>query len=92
MNIFKDVFKDICITFDREYVNYVPGKLVGTMRIERENDVFLQGKDYLFQIAILSTCSSFVLARCGASPSTLILADNIENTFVFNLGSYGVYK
>lgn len=92
VDIFKDVFKDLCITFDRKYVNYIENTFVGTIAIERENDTFLQGKDYLFQIVLLSTCDSFVLARCGAASPALMLAEKINNLFVFNLGNYGVYK
>lgn len=90
VEIFKQVFGDLCVTFDREYVDYEPGQAVGLMRIDRPNDHFLQGKDYLTQMVLASTCNSFVAARCGGSYATVMMAENFEHTYFFNLGRYGV--
>lgn len=38
---FKQVFGKLCVTFDREYVNYQPGQAVGAVRIDRPNDRLL---------------------------------------------------
>lgn len=87
---FKNVFGDLCVTFDREYVDYQPGQAVGLVRIDRPNDHFQQGKDYLTQMVLASMCNSFVAARCGGSYATMMLADKFEHTYFFNLGRYGV--
>ena len=87
---FKEIFGDFCVTFDREYVDFNPGQAVGIVRIDRENDYFLQGKEYLMEMAILSMCNSFVTARCSGSVGVMILAEDFENVFAFNLGRYGV--
>ena len=76
--------------FDREYVDYIPGQKISLVRIDRPDDYFKQGKDYLTQIVILSTCNSLVAARCGGSLGALMLTDNFEHTYFFNLGRYGV--
>lgn len=78
------------MTFDREYVDYIPGKRLGNYGIDRPNDHFLQGKDYLTQMVLLSTCNSFVAARCSGSVGVMMLADKFEHTYFFNLGRYGV--
>lgn len=90
MQIFKQVFRNLCVTFDREYVDYKPGQAVGLVRIDRPNDHFQQGKDYLTQMVLLSTCNSLVAARCGGSVGVMMLAENFEHTYFFNLGRYGV--
>lgn len=87
---FKNVFGDLCVALDREYVDYQPGQAIGTIRIDRENDHYLQGKEYLLQIAIAATCNSFIAARCSGSVSVMMLADNFEHTYFFNLGKYGL--
>ena len=87
---FKDVFGDLCITFNREYVDYKPGQSISLVRIDRPNDHFIQGKDYLTQIVLLSTCNSFVAARCSGSVGVMLMADKFEHTYFFNLGRYGV--
>ena len=87
---FKNIFKNLCVTLDREYVNYDIGKVVGTMRIDRENDNFLQGKEYLTEMVLLSTCNSFIAARCSGTVGVMMLADKFEHTYFFNLGRYGM--
>lgn len=88
---FKNIFKDLCVTFDREYVDYnKPGEAISLVRIDRPNDHFLQGKDYLTQMVLLTTCNSFVAARCSGSVAVMMMADKFEHTYFFNLGRYGV--
>jgi len=88
--IFKNIFEDLCVTFDREYVDYKKEQAISLVHIDRDNDHFLQGKDYLTQMILLSTCNSFVAARCSGSVGVMMLAKNFEHTYFFNLGRYGV--
>lgn len=87
---FKNTFGDFCVMFDREYVDYMPGKFLGEIQIDRPNDCFQQGKDYLTQMVLLSTCNSFVAARCSGSVGVMMMTDKFEHTYFFNLGRYGV--
>ena len=86
------MFGDLCVTFDREYVNYNPqtDRSTALSRIDRPNDHFQQGKDYLTQMVLLTTCNSFVAARCGGSIGVMMMTDKFEHTYFFNLGRYGV--
>lgn len=77
------------MVLDREYFEYIPGKK-DPYHVERPNDHFLQGKEYLTQIVIASECNSLVAARCGASYTAMMLTDKFEHTYFFNLGRYGV--
>ena len=87
---FKNIFGELCVTFDREYVDYIPGKRLGSYGIDRPNDHYIQGKDYLTQMVLLSTCNSFVAARCSGSVGVMMLTDKFEHTYFFNLGRFGV--
>jgi len=89
VKIFKNVFKDFCITFEREYVDYKSGEFISLGRIDRENDYFLQGKDYLTQMLLLCMCNSFVSARTSGTNGVMMLTENFEHTYFFNLGRYG---
>ena len=86
----KETFGDDCLILDREYVNYnsLKDKWVTTCRIDRENDHYLQGKEYLTQIVLLSTCNSFIGARCSGTTVAMMLQENFENTYFFNVGRY----
>lgn len=75
---------------DREYVDYKAGQRISSVRINRENDHFQQGKDYLTQMVLLSKCNSYVTAMCSGSAGVMMLAENFENVLAFNLGRYGV--
>lgn len=87
---FKQVFGDLCVIFDREYVDYTAGQAISLVRIDRPNDHFQQGKDYLAQMVLLSTCNSFVAARCSGSVGVMLMTKGFEHTYFFNLGRYGV--
>ena len=88
--IFKNAFGDLCIMFDREYVEYVPGKAIADFHIDRPNDYYLQGKDYLTQMVLLSTCNSFITARCSGAAGVMMMANDFENVLAFNLGKYNL--
>ncbi len=86
----KAAFGDVCITLDREYVDYEPqpGNRVCVQHLDRENDHFIQGNDYLKQMVLLSMCNSFVGARCSGTSVVAIMGENFEHAYFFNLGRY----
>ena len=90
VQIFKQIFGDLCSTFDKAYVDYNVEKFITSQRIDRANDYFLQGKEYLIEIVLLAMCNSLVSARCFGSVGAMIIADNFDHTYFFNLGRYGV--
>ncbi len=86
----KNVFENLCLTYDREYIDYVPGRRLGCYGLDRANDHFLQGKDYLIQMVLLSMCNSFIAARCSGATGVMLMADKFEHTYFFNLGKYNM--
>jgi len=89
---FKEVFGDICITLDREYIDYSGRVQIARLHIDRPNDHYLQGKEYLTQMVLLSTCNSFVSARCGGSVGVMMMTAGFEHTYFFDIGHYDVFK
>ena len=87
---FKNIFGDTCVLLNKAYLNYESGKWVTEQRINRDNDYFLQGKEYLIESLILSQCNSYISSRCSGAVGVMMLADNFEHTYFFNLGRYGM--
>ena len=90
VKVFKDIFKELCITIDRQYVDYMPGKQITACRVDRDNDRFLQGKEYLTELVLLGQCNSLIAARCSGTVGVMMLAESFEHTYFFNLGRYGM--
>ena len=92
LNIFQESFGNCLLIFDKPFVDYVPGKSVGDTRIERKNDRFLSGKEYVIEMLLLSKCNSFIASGgAGANGVMLFAEKDFENTYAFRLGLYGVY-
>ena len=89
--IFKQGFGKQCVTFDKAFLDYKPdGNTVSAQRIDRDNDHFLRGKEYLTEMVLLSKCNSLIATRCSGSVGVMMLADKFEHTYFFNLGRYGL--
>ncbi len=88
-DIVKSTFGNMCISTVREYANLKFGQSPSLYRFDRENDYFLQGKEYLTEIVLLSMCNSFIAAICSGATAALVMSNNrFENIFAFNLGGY----
>ena len=94
VQFFKDIFGDgfgtFCVTIDREYVDYKPGRWINDAHTNRENDRFLNTKEYITEMIILSKCNSFITSMCSGATSVMMLSEGFENIYAFNLGIYGV--
>ena len=77
---------------DKGYANFDPqkDKARSVSRIDRKNDNYLQGKEYLMDMALLSMCNGFVGARSSGSVAVVIMGEKFAGTFFFNLGRYGM--
>jgi hypothetical protein len=89
VKVFKHIFGDLCVTIERKYVDYDPQKSLFPS-LMNENENFIRAKDYLTQVVILSTCNSFIASRCSGAVGAMMMAENFENVFAFNLGRYGI--
>lgn len=87
---FQATFGNRCVILDREYVDYnsVKDKFVTVCSINRENDHYLQGKEYLTQIVLASMCKSLVAARCSGTTTAMLMDNAFEQIYFFNVGRY----
>ena len=51
-------------------------------------DKYLMGVEYLSATYILSKCHCFIGGRCGGTKGVLLMNDNFEYKFIYNLGFY----
>ena len=88
---FKKFFGNICVTTEKDYVNYDGQKNIGFYNSDRPNDKFLRGREYLTDIAILSKLDYLVAARANGSLGAMIMkTDGYKDLLIFNFGLYGV--
>ena len=91
-DIFKEKFDDSCVILDKEYATFdlKKDRARSICRIDRENDYYLQGKEYVIDMALLSMCNAFIGARCAGTTAVALMGEKFEDTYFFNLGRYGV--
>lgn len=87
---FREEFGEGYITNQQEYIHYKVGKGVPEYRINRENDYFLRGKEYLTTIIMLSRANCFLGGRTSGTVGMMLLSDGFEYSHVYNLGRYGM--
>ena len=84
----KEMFKDDCLVTKREYVHYDGRYPISIYHINRANDFFLLGKEYLTQMVILSKCNCLLTGMCSGATGAFMMTDGFEQAVVFNLGRY----
>lgn len=72
----------------KEFVDYVDGKGIGVFHIERENDNYYKGLEYLTSIYFLSKCNGLLMGHCGGATGALLFNDKYDELFIWNLGRY----
>ena len=87
--LFEEAFGDIVVSNKREYVDYVEGQSVTKSSINRDNDRFLRGKEYLTTILILSKCDGIIAGRTSGTVGAFLLSDGYDYSYVYDLGRYG---
>lgn len=84
----KEEFKEKVISIKREYINYQRGQRTPLVHIDRENDYFLQGLEYLKQIVMLSKSDYLLAGRTSGTVGTFLLSDGFKDFKVYDLGRY----
>lgn len=87
---FKIKYKDSVIITDRSFINYNEKKLLADYSLERENDKYYQGLDYLTQIYILSQCDYLLAGLASGSVAVLLMENNFKDKYIWDLGFYGI--
>lgn len=83
----KHHFPDAFVTNSRVDVPYEDGYRL-QCRVDREDDEYIQGKEYLTNIVMLSKCNCLLTSRTSGSVGALLLAEKYEHVEVYDLGVY----
>ena len=92
-DIFKSNFVKTCTVLSKKHLNFAQTKNKSSAENLSSNDSeqYRRGKEYLIQIALLSSCNALVGVRGSGTTSALLMAEKFEHTWFFNLGRYGVF-
>lgn len=87
---FREKYGDQILINKRQYYdgNY-QNKWLYDVHLERKNDAFLRGLEYLSSINLLSKCNCLIAGLCGGTQAALIMNDNYyDYVYLFDLGNY----
>ncbi len=85
--IFRKEFGTNYIATETEFVDYQGGYL-SQNTVERKNDKFLRGVEYLTNIVMLTKCNCMVAGRTSGTVGACLLSEGWEYSYFFDLGSY----
>ena len=85
---FKEAFGDDCKLSKRPYINYDGKTHISLYHLNRENDFYLLGKEYLTQIVILSKCNCLITMKANGAIGALMMSDGFEQIMVLDAGNY----
>lgn len=85
--IYRDFFPINDIT--KEYVEKEQNTLIGDVKIDRSDDEYLRGLEYLSSICLLSRCDSFIGGACAGTYGAIIMKEGkYDLQYVFDKGYY----
>lgn len=84
----KEHFKDKL--YAPNVVRYSRGELsnINNAIIERDNDRYLKGEEYLKSMWMLTQCKAFIAGNVSGTVGVLLLNENYEYKYIFNKGLY----
>ena len=87
---FQDAFGEKLLQPECEYVDfdYNSTKWLSDYSIDRKNDKYLRGLEYLVSILFLSRCKGFVTSMTSGSQAVMYLSEGFDYLYVFDLGLY----
>lgn len=73
-----------------DVVRYSKGDLlnINDAKIERDNDRYLKGEEYLKSMWILTQCKALIAGNVSGTVGVLLLNDSYEYKYIFNNGLY----
>jgi hypothetical protein len=61
---------------------------IGSFSIDRKNDNYHKGLEYLTTIYMLSKCNALIAGQCGGTTGAVLLSKNHEFSYLWDLGYY----
>ena len=87
---FQAAFGDKLLQAECEYIDYDESseKWITEYSLDRNNDKYLRGLEYLVSILFLSRCRGFIASMTSGSQAVMYLSEGFEYLYVFDLGLY----
>lgn len=82
------VYKTDKAYYDKLYYQQEDRSVLGKVHLERKNENFKRGIEYLSSLVILSDCDEIIAGNCGGTLFALLYGDGYIHTYVFNKGRY----
>ncbi|MDD2636725.1 MAG: hypothetical protein PHW82_14635 [Bacteroidales bacterium] len=89
--LFKDRFGDSLLFVNQKRISKKDienEELLVDVTKKSNQDKYIMGLNYLLATYILSTCTCFIAGRTGGTKGVLLMQDNFEYKYVYNLGLY----
>ena len=92
MSKFQKAFGEKLIYPESEYVEFdYTGSnhgYIDSYTIDKDNDKYLRGMEYLVSILFLSQCDGIICSQCGGSTGAFLFSEGFDYLYVFDLGYY----
>ena len=87
---FRQAFGEKLLLPDAAYIDYdySSGKWLSEYHIDRDNDKYLQGLEYLVSMLFLSRLKGFITSMTSGSQAVMYLSEGFDYLYVFDLGLY----
>ncbi len=86
---FKERYGDKLIAVEARRHETDGGENINDIRRREEKDGYTMGKEYLLTILLLARCDCLVAGNTSGTIGALLLNQEYEDKFIFNLGVYG---
>ena len=83
-------FGEKLILPEQEYINFNPDdrKEISLYSLNRDNDKYLNGLEYLTSKLLLCECKGLITSMCGGTVLTMLFSKSFDYIYVFDLGVY----
>lgn len=86
---FKDRYGDKIVAMDVERHATKGNENINDLRRQQKKDDYTMAREYLINILLLSKCNCLVAGNTSGSLGALLLNEEYEYKYIFNLGVYG---
>ncbi len=85
----KDEFGDKMLAYDVPRFDHTVKTVLAEINLQRENDKYLRGEDYLITVYLLAQCDGIVAPAVGAALAAIrINGGKYKHKYIFHLGLY----
>lgn len=84
-------FSEKMLRYDSKIYKYSGSGYIGDAEgIQRENDKYERGKEYLCSVLLLTKCNCFIGGRTSGTVAMHVMSEGFEHEHFFDYGRYGI--